>query len=483
MKSDLSIKAVAPMLLWGLLPLLGLLLLLYLRPAFFRDPLILGSLILIEIVLASLWHYEKLYFPLTMVTFVLAGADISFEGAALTARWLVLGVGALAGAAIWIRGERHSLNAFHLAAFLCVPAATVSAIESNDPKTALLKVASLFLLFLYCSTGVRIAISGRETNFMQGLLLGCEITVFGTGLLYAAGWAFWYNPNSLGAVIGVAVTPFLLWGFLISETRAEKYRRGFGLLMCLILLFVSVSRASILAALVSSIALCICLRRQRLLIEGTFLIVLILAVAAVVAPTHFEQFSMNISNDLFYKGKKEKGMFGSRQGPWQETVTSLKQHPWFGTGFGTSSLSAKGQQVASLSVLEGVYTKDGTNREHGNSYLALAEYLGFLGMIPFTFLIFLVVRMVINVCLWMRRTSNARHYAVPLSMLLLGGLVHAFFEDWLLAVGYYLCMFFWACAFLLDDVMPERRALRFAAASPAHPRATSPVAAETIPST
>jgi len=44
-------------------------------------------------------------------------------------------------------------------------------------------------------------------------------------------------------------------------------------------------------------------------------------------------------------------------------------------------------------------------------------------------------------------------------------------------------MFFWACAFLLDDVMPERRALRFAAASPAHPRATSPVAAETIPST
>ncbi len=34
------------------------------------------------------------------------------------------------------------------------------------------------------------------------------------------------------------------------------------------------------------------------------------------------------------------------------------------------------------------------------------------------------------------------------------GLVHAAFEDWLFATGYYLCVFFWALAFVLVDVLP-----------------------------
>jgi hypothetical protein len=30
------------------------------------------------------------------------------------------------------------------------------------------------------------------------------------------------------------------------------------------------------------------------------------------------------------------------------------------------------------------------------------------------------------------------------------------FEDWLFAVGYYLCVFFWSCAFALVDLAPPR---------------------------
>jgi hypothetical protein len=37
-------------------------------------------------------------------------------------------------------------------------------------------------------------------------------------------------------------------------------------------------------------------------------------------------------------------------------------------------------------------------------------------------------------------------------MVLAAGLVHAAFEDWLFAVGYYLCVFFWAFAFILIDL-------------------------------
>jgi hypothetical protein len=33
-------------------------------------------------------------------------------------------------------------------------------------------------------------------------------------------------------------------------------------------------------------------------------------------------------------------------------------------------------------------------------------------------------------------------------------LVHAAFEDWLFAVGYYLCVFFWSLAFIMVDVLP-----------------------------
>jgi hypothetical protein len=33
-------------------------------------------------------------------------------------------------------------------------------------------------------------------------------------------------------------------------------------------------------------------------------------------------------------------------------------------------------------------------------------------------------------------------------------MVHAFFEDWLFAVGYYICVFFWALAFILLDFAP-----------------------------
>ena len=466
-----------PVLFWGF-PLLAIAFLVYARPGLFRDPLTLGGLILIEIVLAGLWHYRKIYFPLMLITFMLAGVAFPLEGAALTARWLVLGAGAIAGAALWLRGRHQSLGALHFAAFSCVPAAAASAIESNDPTTSLLKVFSLFLLFLYCATGLRLAVSGREPQFAQGILLGCEINVWWCALDYPLGWSFWSNPNSLGAVVGVVFTPFLLWGLLIAETRNEKYRKVIGLLICLALLFVSMSRASILTAVATSVFLCFCLRRMRVLVHGAFMITLLLAVSAVIAPSKFEQLSKSLSSDVIYKGKKEQGVFGSRETPWQETVASLKLHPWFGTGFGTSDIGRKGQ-VAKISVLEGVYTNEGTNREHGNSYLALAEYLGILGGIPFVILILLVIRMIAHMARWMRRTSVAHHCAVPFSMILLGGLIHAFFEDWLLAVGYYLCFFFWVCAFVLDDMMPERTPFRFAAASPAHPHPNAPVPAMT----
>jgi hypothetical protein len=52
----------------------------------------------------------------------------------------------------------------------------------------------------------------------------------------------------------------------------------------------------------------------------------------------------------------------------------------------------------------------------------------------------------------MGRTGRLSHVGVPLAMILVSGFVHALFEDWLFAVGYYLCVFFWSVGFIFLDV-------------------------------
>jgi hypothetical protein len=98
----------------------------------------------------------------------------------------------------------------------------------------------------------------------------------------------------------------------------------------------------------------------------------------------------------------------------------------------------------------------GASLEHGNSYLALIQYVGVLGVVPFLILLFLVLRLTYRVgcCMW--RTEDPHHYAVPLALVCLAGLINAFFEDWLFAVGYYLNVFFWTSAFLLSDLQPRQ---------------------------
>jgi hypothetical protein len=52
-----------------------------------------------------------------------------------------------------------------------------------------------------------------------------------------------------------------------------------------------------------------------------------------------------------------------------------------------------------------------------------------------------------------RRSGDAFSPAIPAAAIVAAGLVHATFEDWMFAVGYYLCVFFWAMAFILVDVL------------------------------
>jgi hypothetical protein len=41
----------------------------------------------------------------------------------------------------------------------------------------------------------------------------------------------------------------------------------------------------------------------------------------------------------------------------------------------------------------------------------------------------------------------------------IAGLVHGAFEDWMFAVGYHVCVFFWSIAFILVDLAPRTAAV------------------------
>jgi len=438
----------------------GVLTVALLRPYYFSDPRLLGSLIFLQLTAAILWRYQQRFFLFLILIFLWAGTPLPMHDVWTVGRWFVLGVGAATGVVLWTRIPHRPFAGLHLAAAGCVLAALASALVSAYPEVAFLKAASLFLLFLFGAAGARLAIAGREGKFFSGLLLGCELLVYGTALLYfVAHIEAFGNRNSLGVAMGVVAFPILLWGLMISAQPGVRRRRMFALLLCLLLLFASYERAGIVAALVSFTIVCISLRRYRLLIEGLAVALAIAVLASAIAPPRNASVSDDgsLTSRFVYKGKREDGVFASRRTVWDQTLSSLEVHPWFGTGFGTSSTFDEKTEIS-----DKFSSADQVNREHGNSYLEIAEWVGLLGVTPFLLLLGLIVTHVCRVLWWMRQTGSPFSYAVPLAIFLIGGLAHAGFEDWLFAVGYHTCVLFWSFAFVLPDLLPNRVNRQFA---------------------
>ncbi len=438
----------------GMVGVLLLFILVERRPGLFADSALLGAILAVQVAIVGLSHFEEIFFPLMIGTFLWAGSSLPFFGTAMSLRWLFLGVGAVGGFVIWIRTPRAShFSSFHLVALFCVTSALISAAVSEVPETTLLKVCSLFMLFLYASSGARLAIAGREKQFVRGMVLGCEVLVYLSALsYYVFNFSVFGNPNSLGAIIGIIAFPVLLWAALAAETRGLRQRRFLALALCVGLLYTSNARASILDVTVVFLVFAVALRHQHLLLRWAFIAIFFLAAMAVINPSHLDELASSFTGRVIYKDQGNyRGVLGSRLSPWADTLSAVKQHPWFGSGFGTSELGDL-RPASSTSL---VYTIEGSNREHGSSYLALAEYMGILGFVPFAILIFILLRTVFRVCGWMRKTGHPHHYCIPFALVALAGLVHACFEDWLFAVGSYLCVFFWFSAFALIEMVPQ----------------------------
>ncbi len=422
----------------------------YTHLGYFGDISFLGGILLLQVILVCLWSYDSRYFPLLMIVFLWAGMRVPLQSTWTSGRWVVLAAGAVVGFAMWMKTPRRHFGAFHLVALFCVGAALVSASFSQFQQMALLKAVSLLLLFVYGASGARLAVLDREGRFFRGLLLGCEIAVYGTAICYfALGSRIWGNPNSLGAAMSVGVFPILLWGWITSERGMLRWRRLAALLLCTYSTFFSFARAGIGSVLLVTLVFCICLRQYKLLVRVAALFLGLAALAGLLAPEKTTTSAVELKDAVLYKGHKEEGVLGSRRTPWEITVSSIREHPYFGTGYGTSpSGEDPGTSFGRFS------SSAETAREHGSSYMTIAEWVGLLGVLPFAALMGLTAFNVWRVCLWMRKTGNPYHFSVPMAMVLFAGFIHASFEDWLFAVGSYECLYFWVFAFCLVDLVP-----------------------------
>jgi len=424
----------------------------YSRPGYFTNQTYLAGVFFLEILVAAVFLYRRFFFPLTLVCFLFAGLNVDVGSGWTIARWMFLATGAAVGVAAVLKEQFHLFNRFHVYAAFAAMAALVSAAVSPFPKIALAKALSFFLLLVYAGSGVRLAVIGHEERFFNGLLTGCEVFVAALLALHLIGIEAMGNPNSLGAVMGVAVCPILLWGTLLACKKVERQRRLAACAVCFYLLFVSRSRAGLAAGVFSFVLLTMGLRRYKVLLAGVAAIFVVGASLAIVDPGLFFSKATNFANDVVYKGgDPQQGILLSRQTPWKVSIETISGHLWFGTGFGTTDT---GKDASAH--FNGVTSTTDVSTEHGSSYLAIASWVGVVGVIPFLFVLIALLVKAGRTLIWMFRTRNPLQPGIPLAIVVFAGLLHATFEDWLFAPGYYLCVYFWSMAFILADVAPSR---------------------------
>jgi hypothetical protein len=411
------------------------------RPYLFRESSLLALLALVAAgFIAS--QYETHFWTLMVAVFFWAGSELPLAGVMNLFRWVVLALGAFVSLAYYARrANRITFNHQHLLALFTVIAAFASAIVSVNRLMTFLKALSLAALFVYACVGARVLWARNPEPFIRRLVRLTEVLVYFTAVCYSASFHVWGNPNSLGLIMGCICWPVLLWRLILPATRREHARRAIVLLICSALLALSLSRASITAACLISVFLLLGAKRYRTLMLGVGLFAAILFSIFLMTPERFQ----NASETFMYKKGEHGNLMDSRQKPWERSLRNFQEHPWLGLGFGTADNSAEWQFDY---VTQGQLT-----RERGSSYLTMLESTGILGTLPCALLLLALIREIWRVFSWLRQTGKVNQPAVLAAAIILGGLVNAFFEDWMFAVGYYMSVIFWVIALSLRDWM------------------------------
>ena len=283
--------------------------LVYTHLQFFGDLSFLGGILLLEVLIVCLWNYEQRFFVFLLIAFVWAGMHVPLQGTWTAGRWAVLAAGAAAGYAVWLKNPRRPFGTMHLLAFFCVCAAFVSATVSQYVQMASLKACSLLLLFLYCSSGARLAVIDREEPLFFWAGLGKRDRGLRYCILLSSAWADDMGESKLlpGAAMSIGLFPVLLWGWLTSEGPGIRARRLGALLLCTYLVFFSMARAGIVSITVVTLIFCVCLRQYKLLMKSAALLLVLIAVTGIYDPAALNSRLGNSKKRSFTRATRAKG--------------------------------------------------------------------------------------------------------------------------------------------------------------------------------
>lgn len=240
---------------------------------------------------------------------------------------------------------------------------------------------------------------------------------------------YFSNSNVLGHLIGMLAIPYSLT--LSIYKNKWRYIYVIMLLLLCFILFLSRSRAGLLAAVVA--ASYIYYSQRHRLTNAKQNIVLLLASAALVFViqkpgfllTKYERFG--VSSPL-----------ATRSYLWDAHLNAINERPFFGWGLGINPVYFKGD----LSTSE-------RETEKGNSFVILPEELG----IPLSSLILIAfIPMIVffkKSIFYQNNPNTPLHLTLSISIIL-AGIVHSFFESWLFSFGNPMSLIFWVsciCSF------------------------------------
>ena len=242
------------------------------------------------------------------------------------------------------------------------------------------------------------------------------------------------NPNMLGSMMASS-TPVVIW-YLYRNWSNNKLRLLWGALLttCIVVLYLANSRSAyiVFLSVVMGFLLAHGLRRH---IAFAAAITVLGGFGVLHAPDSIQPF---VDRNVYKYDKHldDRGVFYTREAPWEESYSAAMEGAWIGVGYGAS-------------VGEDIFIADlttvGYGREKGNAQLAIIEETGIIGLILYAALLVALFRELMKAALACRILEHRIVMGLFIGTLS-GLLLQSVFEAWWVAPGAPEFAYFWAVA-------------------------------------
>jgi O-antigen ligase len=240
------------------------------------------------------------------------------------------------------------------------------------------------------------------------------------------------QSNLFGSILLMSM-PYLFWK-TYSNWHQFKRRLVYLTMTALAIYFLvlTVSRASILGALIFLLFFLLSLPRSSKMI---------MLILTTVIAINFMVFTDNSAfveklNHYMYKGQANQKLLMSRLGMWEITYKGAVEGGWTGLGYGASL----GHENNDLTKRLNNNTYIGT--EKSNVPLAIVEETGLVGLVFYYAMILVVLYKLLRLFL-STKVAGVKVLIGIITGIIFGMLAHSFFEDWWSAASAPESMYFW----------------------------------------